>query len=154
MSSIFKILLIIGFSLSTSFYAADAEPAPATDVTPQTNGLSNAMVTNDVGYYNLTPDFTTNIAGASPSGKLHYLRVRVIVMLRSTADLEDVKKRDAIMRDAILSIFGSKTYEEVSSPEGREAIRSECRERVTKLIDNSIGHPVIQDLLFTNYLYQ
>lgn len=149
MSIIFKIFFIISLSLSTAVYAA-GQGGEAKKET----GLDNAMTTNDVGYYNLTPDFTTNIATTSASGKLHYLRVRVIVMLRSTSDLEAVKKRDAIMRDAIISIFGSKTYEEVSSPEGREAIRSECRERITKLIDNSIGHPVVQDLLFTNYLYQ
>lgn len=120
----------------------------------QSTDLNTVMTTGDIAYYELSPEFTTNIAGTTQSGKLHYIRLKVIIMLKNSTDLKEVSRREPLLRDTIITILGSKTFNEVSSSEGRETIRQECRNKITQLIDQKIGHPTIQDVLFVNYLYQ
>lgn len=108
----------------------------------------------EVGYYTLEPDFTTNLAGVGHRGRLHYLRIKVVIMLRDNNDLDEVKKRDPLIRDAIITIINMRSWEDATTPEGRQSIRQECINKVTEIIDSKMAKPVIQDVLFTNYLYQ
>lgn len=108
----------------------------------------------EIDYYPLEPDFTTNLAGVGHRGKLHYLRVKVVVMLRDKNDVDEVKKREPLMRDAVVGIINLKPFQEASGSEGRETLRAECRKKITEIIDGQMGKPVVQDVLFLNYLYQ
>lgn len=139
-------LLVIG-AFSTASFAAGA-PAPE----PEETGLE-ATATPEIGYYDMTPDFTTNLS-SSGAGRLHYLRVHVNVMVKDSNDLPLVTLHDPLIRDAILTIIGSKEYGAIATAAGREALRAECRARVAELLEQKKGSPVIQDLLFTNYVYQ
>lgn len=142
----FASLLVIG-AFSTGAFAAGA-PAPE----PAEQGLE-ATATPEIGYYDMTPDFTTNLS-SSGAGRLHYLRIHVNVMVKDSNDLPLVTLHDPLIRDAILTIIGSKEYGAIATAAGREALRAECRARVAELLEQKKGSPVIQDLLFTNYVYQ
>lgn len=119
-------------------------------VTPQ--GIMAAR-TPEIGYYDLVPDITTNLASTG-TGRLHYLRVHVNVMIKDKSDLDFVSKNDPVIRDAILTIIGTKDYGAISTVSGRESLRAECRTRVSDILAEKRGGAVVQDLLFTNYVYQ
>ena len=57
-------------------------------------------------------------------------------------------------KETSLPIIGAKEYNAIATAAGREALRAECRARVADILANKKGGPVIQDLLFTNYIYQ
>lgn len=119
-------------------------------VTPQ--GIMAAR-TPEIGYYDMTPDITTNLASTG-TGRLHYLRIHVNVMVKDKSDLDFVSKNDPVIRDAILTIIGTKDYGSISTVSGRESLRAECRTRVSDILSEKRGGAVVQDLLFTNYVYQ
>lgn len=112
-----------------------------------------ATRTPEIGYYDLTPDFTTNLASAG-TGRLHYLRVHVNIMVKDSLDLDLVSANDPLIRDAIITIIGSKEYGAIATVSGRESLRAECRTKISELLAEKKGSPVVQDLLFTNYVYQ
>ncbi len=107
----------------------------------------------EIGYYDMIPDFTTNLASTG-TGRLHYLRIHVNIMVKDNADLPLLTTHDALIRDAIITIIGTKEYNAVATAAGREALRAECRARVAEILAEKKNGPVVQDLLFTNYLYQ
>ncbi|MCK0526932.1 MULTISPECIES: flagellar basal body-associated FliL family protein [unclassified Anaerobiospirillum] len=140
-------------STAPAFAAAPHEPIDiATEAQDPAMALAEAM-TPEIGYYDMTPDFTTNLAN-SGGGRLHYLRVHVNVMVKDSRDLPLVTEHDALIRDAIITIIGAKEYNAIATAAGREALRAECRARVAELLASKKNGPVIQDLLFTNYIYQ
>lgn len=119
-------------------------------VTPK--GISSVTVP-EIGYYDITPDFTTNLA-SNGVGRLHYLRVHVNIMVKDSNDLTLISTHEPLIRDAIITIIGTKEYGAISTVSGRESLRAECRTKISDILAEKKGGAVVQDLLFTNYLYQ
>ena len=115
-------------------------------------GGEGAAQPTGIGYYTLDPEFITNFITTGPT--LGYVRVKVDIMVDNAADIELLKKHDPLLRDAINTLLGSQTLEEVKSQEGREKIRLKCKAKVEELLTKEEGRKVIRDLLFTNFLYQ
>ena len=111
-----------------------------------------AAAPSGIGYYTLDPEFITNFLSDGPT--LGYVRVKVDLMVDNAADIELLKRHDPLLRDAINTLLGSQTLEEVKSQEGREKVRLKCKAKVEELLTKEEGRKVIRDLLFTNYLYQ
>ena len=105
-----------------------------------------------IGYYTLDPEFITNFITTGPT--LGYVRVKVDIMVDNAADIELLKKHDPLLRDAINTLLGSQTLDDVKSQEGREKTRLACKAKVEELLTKEEGRKVIRDLLFTNFLYQ
>jgi flagellar FliL protein len=105
-----------------------------------------------IGYYTLDPEFITNFITTGPT--LGYVRVKVDIMVDNAADIELLKKHDPLLRDAINTLLGAQSLDDVKSQEGREKTRLACKAKVEELLTKEEGRKVIRDLLFTNYLYQ
>lgn len=115
-------------------------------------GGESAAQPTGIGYYTLDPEFITNFISEGPT--LGYVRVKVDLMVDNAADIELLKRHDPLLRDAINTLLGAQTLEEVKSQEGREKVRLKCKAKVEELLTKEEGRKVIRDLLFTNYLYQ
>ena len=62
------------------------------------------IVEPEIGYYNLTPDIVTNVATLSPTDKLHYVRIKMSLMLEDSRDSSIVADVEPVIRDAIVTI--------------------------------------------------
>lgn len=153
------VIAVAANSWSTAFAAEPKDPRARPpihlddpDAVDPKNVIA-AAYTPEIGYYDLTPDFTTNLSSTG-TGRMHYLRVHVNIMVKDSVDLDLLSKHDALIRDAILTIIGTKDYGAIATVSGRESLRAECRTKVSELLAEKKGGPVVQDLLFTNYVYQ
>lgn len=70
------------------------EEAPAED----------QVVEPEIGYYNLNPDIVTNVATLSPTDKLHYVRIKMSLMLEDSRDSSIIADVEPVIRDAIVTI--------------------------------------------------
>ena len=134
--------VLLGATLNPAF----AEEGGGIDIS-SANNPAQALATArapEVAYYDMTPDFTTNLANTG-SGRMHYLRVHVNIMVKDSADMPLLTEHDPLIRDAILSIIGSKEYNAIATAAGREALRAECRARVAELLSAKKNGPVVQD---------
>lgn len=137
--------------MALSFNAAAAEEAAAEENAGE--AMDQMIKDPEIGYYVMRPDFTTNLAG-SAGGRLHYIRISVSIMVGDDRDIELLKEKDPLIRDSIVSLLGAKDYASVSTAEGRELLRQSCRKHLMELINEREGRDVIEDVLFTNYIYQ
>lgn len=108
----------------------------------------------DVGYFTIQPDFVTNLASPNPSDRLHYIRIRVCLMLGNDKDREVVAGMEPAIKDAVMTVLGSNEFTLAASPDGREKIRSECRDKIMALMQAKVGSTMIQDVLFLSYMFQ
>ena len=99
------------FGSSVTAIAADnPQSHQPIDINAETQDPAQALadaIAPEIGYYDITPDFTTNLA-SNGSGRMHYLRVHVNVMVKDANDLPLLTEHDALIRDAILTIIGAK----------------------------------------------
>ncbi|SKA59424.1 flagellar FliL protein [Succinivibrio dextrinosolvens DSM 3072] len=137
---------IIFIAVSSSAYASGhgkkEEPAEPENVAPE------------IGYYQISPDITTNVATLNPRDKIHYVRIKISLMLEDSRDSTIIADVEPLIKDAIVTILGSKEFGQVATNEAREKIRVECREKVTGILQEKFGKPLIIDLLFLSYMYQ
>ncbi len=108
----------------------------------------------EIGYYQISPDITTNVATLNPRDKIHYVRIKLSLMLEDSRDKAIIADVEPLIKDAIVTILGSKEFGQVATNEAREKIRIECREKISSILTEKFGKPLIVDLLFLSYMYQ
>lgn len=125
-------------------YASHGSSAPVEEV----------VVEPEIGYYAITPDVVTNLATLNPRDKLHFVRIKMSLMLSDSRDSSIIADVEPVIKDSIVTILGAKEFAQVASNEARERIRIECREKMIALLNEKFGKPIIMDVLFLSYVYQ
>jgi len=91
--------------------------------------------------------FVVNLS--DPKGK-RYLKVKIILELGDAADVERAEKAKPKMRDMVIMMLTSLTFEEVMTPEGKIRIRDELHERF-----NHVLRPTrVRNIYFTDFVIQ
>mgnify|MGYP006146521255 CR=1 FL=1 len=107
----------------------------------------------EVVYYGFDPDIVTNyISGNRRS--LGYIRVTVELMIEDKAFLPAIEHHEPLILDIIISIFTKQPEDKIKSLTGREEIRLAILEELQQAMLKEAGANMIQDILFTKYLYQ
>jgi flagellar FliL protein len=90
--------------------------------------------------------FIINLAG-SKGRKVAAVSMELEV--KGTAVQEEIDKRKAQVRDIIIIILSSKTYEEVSTREGKDNLRNEIKETINSFLVKG----KISNVYFTEFIY-
>jgi flagellar protein FliL len=107
----------------------------------------------EIVYYGFDPDIVTNyISGNRRS--LGYIRVTVELMIEDKQYLPAIEHHEPLILDIIIGIFSKQPEDKIKSLTGREEIRLAILDKLQQTMKKEAGEPMIQDLLFTKYLYQ
>ncbi len=90
--------------------------------------------------------FIVNLAG-SKGRKI--AKVNMELELKGEGVSEEIEKRKAQIRDYIIIILSSKTYEEVSNKEGKNNLRNEIKETINSYLTKG----KITNVFFTDFIY-
>lgn len=90
--------------------------------------------------------FIVNLAG-SKGRKV--AKVNMELEVKGTPVQEEIDKRKAQVRDIIIIILSSKTYEEVSNREGKDNLRNEIKETINSFLVKG----KITNVYFTEFIY-
>ena len=90
--------------------------------------------------------FIVNLAGSK--GR-RIAKVNIELELKGDHAAEEIDKRKAQIRDIIIIILSSKTYEEVSSRESRDGLKNEIKDTINSFLVQG----KISNVLFTEFIY-
>ena len=103
-------------------------------------------------YVRLDPPFVSNFESR---GAMRFLQVSVEVMTRDPVAADLIKQHDPMIRNDLLMLFGSQTYDNISTTEGKEKLRTEALESVRKVVGSEGGDAArIEQLYFTSFVMQ
>ncbi len=94
--------------------------------------------------------FLTNIN--DPRGK-HHARLQLRVAIAPATAAEEVKADPLLMarmRDHVLTLLTSKTFDELSQSEGKETFRKEIADRLAPLVESG----TVKEVLFSDFVVQ
>ena len=116
---------------------------------PSTSLSYNSLLTEREGKTALFPmdPFVVNL---SEPGR--YLKVTMQFELAPGVDERVVNEKILILRDIIITLIGNKTYEYVSSTEGKIQLKEDILLRTNRYFINYLGKEVFQTLYFTEYV--
>jgi flagellar FliL protein len=123
--------------------------------------LSSAVLAQDaaapakpkVVYFGFDPDIVTNYVTTGQKS-LGYVRVTMELMIKDEKFLPIVEHHEPLILNAIVATFGKEQEDMIKSLTGREEIRLKILRNLNDLMKKETGVEVVQDVLFTKYLYQ
>lgn len=89
------------------------------------------------------PNFTVNLL--DPLGR-HFLTLDIEVEVLSTAVIKELEAQKPRIRDSIIMLLSSKTYSELSAPEGKLLLKNEILDRINQIL----GGPKVVQVFFNN----
>jgi flagellar FliL protein len=106
-----------------------------------------------VKYVTLQPAFVTNY-GVTKTGRLTYLKADVTLKVADPEGEAALKYHTPALRNALVLLFSRQEDAAVSSSDGREQIRKEALTQLRDIMQAEEGKPVIEDLVFSNFVVQ
>jgi flagellar FliL protein len=124
----------------------------ADDKQASADGHAEAAPKLPATYLKFDPPFVVNFENR---GMMRFLQVSVEVMTRDAATAELIRQHDPKLRNDLLMLLGSQTYETISTREGKEKLRGEALHVVHDVITGEGGKPEkVEQLYFTSFVMQ
>ena len=92
-------------------------------------------------------EFIVNIISGDTA---HYVKTSLSVELSSPEAKAEVEQRMPQMRDAIILLISSKTYEELQDLQGKKQLKAELVTRINSFLQNG----KVESIYFTNFVVQ
>lgn len=132
------LILLVGGGAGFYFFVfhKKAKNAEIPPVAPQKIGIM----------YNLG-SFLVNLADKNANT---YAKVSITLELSNQKVQEEVVKRLPIIKDAVINLLSSKTYDQIRTPEGKEELRLELIKRINAILITG----GVQNIYFTQFIVQ
>ena len=106
-----------------------------------------------VSYITLSPPFVGNY-GLDGSSKLKVYKADISLRVSGAEAAKAVKANDPLIRNQLVGLFTQQTSESLGSVEAKEKLRQEALKQIRQVMTDETGKPMIDDLLFNNWIVQ
>ncbi len=130
------LLLLIAIALPAEVAGKQAAPPPPAD---------------GVQYHALNPALVSNVQG---EGKPRFLRCDVQLMSRQPGAVEQLDLHAPPLRHALLMLFAEQDANALTTPAGKDALRTTALDAVRGVLQAKTGQPWVDDLYFTSFYVQ
>ncbi|MDQ3597137.1 MAG: flagellar basal body-associated protein FliL, partial [Pseudomonadota bacterium] len=143
---VLALLLAIGLSVGATWYfmhSAQSKPAATAEVNPN--------VKQPAIFEPMLPAFVANF---NQNGRQRYLQVSITLLARNQADLDALKVHMPVIRNNLVMLFSAQPFDTLATPVGQEMLRQKVTASVQEVAQKEVGKPVIEQVLFTNFVLQ
>lgn len=137
------LILALSFVFSTNLYSAEEVPEQAVEEEEEKE---------PVMYFRITPNILTFYQ--STGRKIGYIVVQVQVVVRGQDNYDLVELHLPLIQDALTDFFNRQDKSIVSDLAQRESLRQQATVRVAEVIKEEVGTDVVENVLFTQYIFQ
>jgi flagellar FliL protein len=103
-------------------------------------------------YVEFQPPFVVNF---DAKGVMRFLQVSMEAMTRDAHTEELIKQNEPKIRNNMLLLLGSQTYDTISTMEGKEELRKKALAIISKVVDEEGGEAKkVEDIYFTSFVMQ
>lgn len=102
-------------------------------------------------YFSFNPPFVVNFVGKS---RAKFLQVTIDGLTRDPLIKEDITTHLPQIRNNIVLLLSSKTYDELIAPDGKEKLRKEVLKEVKKILRKETGKDEVENVFFTSFVMQ
>jgi flagellar FliL protein len=100
----------------------------------------------DIGYYALKPSLVSNLTGGPK-----YIRCDIQLMTEQAAEIPRLELHAPALRHAILMLIAGQDGQALTTPGGKESLRTAALKAVQDQLEELTGNPIVNDLYFTAY---
>jgi len=82
------------------------------------------------------------------------MQVSITLQGRDQAALDALKVHMPVIRNNLVMLFSGQGFDTLASPVGQEMLRQKATVSVQEVAQKEVGKPVVDQLLFTNFVLQ
>ncbi|AUI86674.1 flagellar basal body-associated protein FliL [Vibrio azureus] len=140
-------VLLIGGGSAAFFLMGSDETETSDSVQPtQVDSVGEPIV-----YVNLAQPFIFNATGDKHD---RLVQIHAQLMVRGSENEQLARYHSPLIESALLSTFASATVAQLRSPTGRIELRDRASEDIKAALNTAVGKPVIEKVLFTDFVIQ
>jgi flagellar protein FliL len=158
---IVAVVLLVGGGAGAFFMMGDKstdKTTAETTVSKSEEGTESASeegessgALGEAHYFSLDPAFIVNFTGKS---RARFLQVSIEGMTRDASVKESIAKHFPQVRNNLVLLLSSKTYDELNSVKGKETLRKQVLKEIQKVLEAETGKEGIEDVYFTSFVMQ
>lgn len=148
--SVFNIIVVLGVGIMLFMGKKKQDHVATIDqVIEGERQQQNKEATDDpfIGDFIPMETFFVNLAG-SRGGKIARVTLELEIGNQNTEITEEIERRKPQIRDIIIILLSSKTYEQIATKEGKDNLRDEIKGRLNSFLTKG----KIKSILFTEFL--
>ncbi|MDE1514534.1 MULTISPECIES: flagellar basal body-associated protein FliL [Vibrio] len=142
------VVLLLGVAGAAFFMLGSEDKTTAGD---SQSGQSAANQIAPVAYVNIAQPFVFNVTGDSRD---RMVQIKVQLMVRGGENENLARYHSPLIESSLLATFASATVEQLRTPNGRIELRDKATEDIKAALNMAVGKPVIEKVLFTDFVMQ
>ncbi|AQP35641.1 MULTISPECIES: flagellar basal body-associated protein FliL [Vibrio] len=142
------VVLLLGGG-GAAFFLMSGDEGEATS--EQAPAAQQALPTDPVAYVNIAQPFVFNVTGDK---KDRLVQIKVQLMVRGSENESLARYHSPLVESSLLATFASATVEQLRSPTGRIELRDKATDDIKAALTKAVGQPVIEKVLFTDFVMQ
>ncbi|MFA0908562.1 flagellar basal body-associated protein FliL [Vibrio cholerae] len=143
------VVLLAGGGGAAFFMMGSGGDEAATDAEQKTEKV--AAPTDPVSYVNIAQPFVFNVTG---DARDRLVQIKVQLMVRGSQNESLARYHSPLVESSLLATFASATVEQLRTPNGRIELRDKATEDIKAALNQAVGKPVIEKVLFTDFVMQ
>ncbi|MEL7291021.1 MAG: flagellar basal body-associated protein FliL [Pseudomonadota bacterium] len=104
-----------------------------------------------VAYVNIPQPFLFNVTGDKRD---RLVQIKVQLMVRGSENENLARYHSPLIESSLLSTFASATLEQLRTTNGRVELRDKATDDIKASLNRAVGQPVIERVLFTDFVMQ
>ena len=112
---------------------------------------NKSAASGEAHYFSLDPPFVVNFTGKS---RARFLQVSIQGLTRDEKVKEDITKHFPQVRNNLVLLLSSKTYDELITQEGKAALRKQVLKEIQKVLEAETGKEGVEEVFFTSFVMQ
>lgn len=144
-------LLVLGGVGGAWFFLFSGDGDGEAGVAMQGEQAGQQAPSGPVEYQALSPSFIVNFPH---QGRQRYLQAELTVMSRDPEALAAVQQHMPLIRHNLITLFNAQLLLVFEDPAGVETLRQLATEEVRSILQQEIGRPGIEEVLFTTFVMQ
>ncbi|WP_119467844.1 flagellar basal body-associated protein FliL [Vibrio cholerae] len=142
-------VLLAGGGGAAFFMMGSGGDEAAADAEQKTEQV--AAPTDPVSYVNIAQPFVFNVTG---DAKDRLVQIKVQLMVRGSENENLARYHSPLVESSLLATFASATVEQLRTPNGRIELRDKATDDIKAALNQAVGKPVIEKVLFTDFVMQ
>lgn len=149
--AVIALLLVISMSVAGTWFFLSKNDSSEPQISAETTEEGAVAGKQPAIYEELTPAFVVNF---TQNGRARYMQVSVALMSRDQAALDALKVHMPVLRNRLVMLFSSQTFDSLITPVGKEMLRQQATASVQELAQKETGKTAVEQVLFTNLVLQ
>lgn len=145
------VVLSVGVTLGLLHFLVPDEPAPDGETAEAEAAEPLEPARQPAIYFPLKEKFVINY---NVRGRQRFLQTEVNLMLRDNEVVKVLEQHLPRVRNDLIMLFSGQEFEDLQTPEGRELLRQDALRRVQAILEQEMGQPGVEQVLFTSFVMQ